>query len=105
MAEINQVYKRENFKVYQTKDKNEYILQNIKMEDFAHTHVRNFSACKMLIELSLEKRLPYDLPPYFIISLIRVNSDEEYVRKLNELLISKQNKKQIYYNANKGLRA
>ena len=105
MDKINQIYKREQFKIYQTKDKNEYVLQNYKMSDFAHTHVKNMSACKMLIELSLEKRIPYDLPPYFIISLIRINDDEEYVRKLNELLISKNNRKNMYYNVNKGLRA
>jgi hypothetical protein len=72
------------------------------MVDFAHTHIRNFNTAKYLIELSINKKSPYDLPKYLIISLIRINKDMEYIKKLKEVLA--KGKKSMYYNANKGLR-
>lgn len=95
------VYSKAEFDVYQTDDG--YVLHNNSIENFAHSHLENLKTCKYLIDLSLRKKIPHDLPRYLIISLIRINDDEIYVRKLNELLSSKK-KKQNYYNANKGVR-
>lgn len=99
---INQVYQKKSYKVYSTKDKNEFVVHNSDMVDFAHTHIRNFNTAKYLIELSINKKIPYDLPKYLVISLIRINQDMGYITKLKEVLA--KSKKDMYYNANKGIR-
>lgn len=96
---INQIYSREQFNIYKCKDS--FILHNIEMPDFAHTHLNNYSACLKVIDLSLKLKIPNDLPPYLIISLIRVNNNSKYLQKLNELLENKKNK-QEYCNNMKG---
>lgn len=72
------------------------------MENFAHTHINNYNACVWLIKLSLSKKVPYNISKYLLISLIRINSDEKYLKKLNEVLDKKRTKKENYYNVNKG---
>ena len=79
-----------------------YIIHNSDMKDFAHTHVNNYRTCIWLIDLSLRKKAPYNISKYLLISLIRINSDDKYVRKLNEILDKKNTRKEIYYNVNKG---
>ena len=96
---MNIAYKRKQFTVYSVED--EYVIHNTSMEDFAHTHIRNLSACKWLIELSLKRKVPYDINRYFLISLSRINNDENYLRKINDLLENKK-KKEYYINVNKG---
>ena len=72
------------------------------MRNFAHSHVNNFRTCIWLIDLSLRKKTPYNISKYLLISLIRINSDEKYIRKLTEILDKKNKRKEIYYNVNKG---
>lgn len=74
------------------------------MQDFSHSHVNNYKTSIWLIELSLKKKAPYNIPKYLLISLIRINSDEKYLKKLNEILEKKNNKREYYRNINKGFR-
>ncbi|MEG1353691.1 MAG: hypothetical protein RR255_00210 [Bacilli bacterium] len=88
---MNQVYQNGNFKIYHSK--NGYIVHNSEMKNFAHSHIKNFSACKMLISLSLMKKVPNNLNEYFLISLLKINDNKEYSQKIKELLLSRSNKK------------
>ena len=55
-----------------------------------------FKQCKLLIQLSLEKRIPNHLSRYLLISLYRINTGS-YADKINELLNNKRIK-QTYVN-------
>lgn len=93
---MNQVYQRKQFKVYHADDC--YILHNTDMDGFTHTHLDSMKQCKLLIQLSIEKRIPHDLSKYLLVSLIRVNNDEVYLRKINDLIENKR-RKPDYYNS------
>lgn len=90
-----QVYTRQQFKVY--KCDNCYVLHNSDKEfSEGHTHLDSFKQCKLLIQLSLEKRIPNHLSRYLLISLYRINTGS-YADKINELLNNKRIK-QTYVN-------
>ena len=72
------------------------------MKDFAHSHVNNYKTCIWLIDLSIRKKAPYNISRYLLISLIRINSDDRYIKKLKEILDKKSCKKEYYININKG---
>ena len=72
------------------------------MKDFAHTHVNNYRTSVWLVDLSLRKKAPYNISKYLLISLIRINSDDRYIKKLKEILDKKSCKKEYYININKG---
>lgn len=91
-----------HYKIFETDDG--YIVQNTKMDGFAHSHIKNLNSARWICELSLTKRLPHDMPRYLIISLLRVNDDEVYCKKIEDLLHSKNHKKDMYFNSNKGVR-
>lgn len=94
---MQQVYQRNNFKVYRGKDC--YILHNASLDGFQHTHLDSMKQCCLLIQLSLEKRIPYDLSNYLLISLSRIN-DGSYKEKVLEVIQNKR-KKDTYYNKRK----
>ena len=85
---LNIIQKISPFVIYQSADG--VILCNEDIECFAHTHLHNLNTAKWLVDLSIKKKLPRDIPRYLLISLIRVNSDERYVTKANELLSNKR---------------
>lgn len=98
----NEVYQKKNFSIVKI-DKSGYIVinKNKTFED-GHTHLESFKAAKMIIDLSINKSIPRHLSQYLLISLIRISEDEEYIRKLRELVGNKKNKtQQNYYNKNK----
>lgn len=94
MILINQVYQRKQFKVYRADDC--YILHNTEILGFAHTHLDSIKQAKLLIELSLHKRVPNHLSRYLLISLCRVN-EGDCRDKVNELIENKK-RKQVYVN-------
>lgn len=99
-----QIYKKYDYKIYAASN-GEYIIHNSSLKGFQHTHVKNYKTCIFLIDLAHYKRIPRHLPPYLLTSLIRISEDEEYKKKIQELLDAKSNKqKQYYYNSNKGVR-
>jgi hypothetical protein len=99
---MKRVYKKQQYIVYRSDDCG-FILVNILMPGFAHTHLESFEMCKKLIVLSLNKRVPRNLSNYLLKSLLRVNSDEQYCQKINELLENRK-VKQRYFNSNRGVR-
>jgi hypothetical protein len=98
---MNQIYNKSVYKIYHTKDG--YILHNTSMDGFAHTHLKNYQTAVCLAELSIHKRIPHHLNRYLIISLLRVNDDEEYCKKIRDLL-NNHKRKDNYFNSNKGIR-
>lgn len=64
-----------------------YIVHNTnKPFKEGHTHLTNFQSAKDAVRFSLEHRVPMKANTYFIISLIRINKDPEYLKKLNQRL-------------------
>lgn len=80
-----------------------YIVHNRRMEGFAHSHIKNLKTAQWIVELSIKRKIPQDLPKYLIISLLRINDDEKYLMNINALL-EKRKRKKFYYNSQKGVR-
>lgn len=100
---MNQVWQKREFKIYHADDG--YILHNSRLEGFKHSHIKSFETAKYIAELSLHKRVPHDLCKYLLVSLIRINDDEIYCRKIQELIDAKDNKGNNFYrNPQKGKR-
>jgi transcriptional regulatory protein LevR len=74
-----------------------FILHNSDKEfTDGHTHLDSIKQAKLLIQLSLEQRVPNHLSRYLLVSLKRVNKGK-YVNRIDELLVNKKRKQQ-YYN-------
>jgi len=74
-----------------------YILHNSYKEFVnGHTHLESLKQCKLLIQLSLERRIPQHLSRYLLISLYRIN-EGDFAGKVMELIGNKR-KKQTYVN-------
>ena len=99
---LKEIYTQAEYTISKTDDG--FCIVNNRMTDFAHTHVKNLKSAKWLVELSISKKCPYDISKYFVESLIRINHDEKYLRKLNEILLKKKCNKDYYFNPNKGRR-
>jgi len=93
---VRRIYKKKQYVIYETKSSG-FIVQNILMDGFAHTHLENFATAKRVVGLSLAKKVPQNLSFYVLISLKRVNTDEKYLEKINQVLENHQ-KKQRYVN-------
>lgn len=102
MNKINSLYERNGYKVFKSDDC--YIVQNCNIDGFVHSHIKNYKTCLWIIDLSIKKKCPFDLPKYLVISLIRLTNDEKYLQKLNGILDKKNRKKEHYFNSNKGVR-
>ena len=88
---MNLAYKKKNFNIYNAG--NGYIIHNIKKEfSQGHTHINNFKTAKYLVDLSIHKSMPHHLHHYFLVSLKRLSDDDEYTKKLSELIEVKEKK-------------
>lgn len=67
-----------------------------------HTHVNNVKTAKYLIDMCHYKRIPRHLSIYLLVSLLRLSDDGEYQNKISALIEEKKQRKQTYYNVNKG---
>lgn len=93
--ELNQIYQNKQFKVYRVDDC--FILHNSSKEFVdGHTHLDSLKQCKLIIQLSLERRIPKHLSRYLLISLYRVN-EGEYANKVLDFANNKK-KKPVYVN-------
>ncbi len=96
----NKIYERKEFMIFQVKDG--YIVYNTK-KDFqeGHTHLRHFEAAKTAIDLAINKKIPKSTDVYYLTSLIRISSDETYIKKINDLIEARyqKGKKDKYYNS------
>ena len=95
-ANMRRIYKKQNYVIYET-EKSGYIVQNVSIDGFAHSHIENFNTAKWLIDLSIYRQIPHHITRYLAIRLLRINNDEKYVKKIQELIDNKKNK-QKYYN-------
>ena len=101
MSNINLpiTYQKDKYIIYKCGEG--YILHNSEITtSFAHTHLEREETAKWLIELSLKKQLPCDLARYLVISLLRINDDYNYCRKINDLIKNKK-RKERYINCRK----
>lgn len=94
------IEQHKNFSIWHSEDG--YIVQNLNIDGFAHTHLRGLPQAKKIVRLSETKKVPFDLPTYLLISLKRINDDEAYIEKIMQVLAIKR--KKFYFNSNKGVR-
>lgn len=67
-----------------------------------HTHIKSKGFCKKLIDYVVDKKVPTRVSNYVLESCIRLSEDENYIRKVTELLEVRKNKtRQFYYNPHK----
>lgn len=64
-----------------------------------HSHIRSKSFCKKLIDYVVDEKIPRRVSNYVLISLTRLSTNQNYIKKVNQLLNSRNSKtKQKYYN-------
>lgn len=98
MGAMNTVYKKQNFKIYDTGK--EYIIHNSKLKfESHHTHIKDFKTCKYIINLCIHKTVPYHLSDYLLISILRLSDDVVYCEKIKDLL-NKNRKRRYRKNEN-----
>lgn len=51
-----------------------------------HTHLNSLSGCYSVIDNVLEEKLPYSKCGWYLRSLIRLSINEEYIKKVEDLL-------------------
>ena len=67
-----------------------------------HTHIKSKGFCHKLIDYVVNKKVPTRVSNYVLESCIRLSTDKNYIRKIDELLVARKNKtKQFYYNPHK----
>ena len=67
-----------------------------------HTHIKSKGFCKKLIDYVVDKKVPTRVSNYVLESCRRLSTDENYTKKLTELLEVRKNKtRQFYYNPSK----
>lgn len=72
-------------------------------ENDLHTHLNSLKACYSVIDDVLDEKLPYKRCNWYLISLYRLSTNEDYKRKIQEVLDTRKNKgkKPKYYNSRK----
>ena len=67
-----------------------------------HTHIKSKGFCKKLIDYVVDKKVPTRVSNYILESCIRLSTNDDYARKVTELLEVRKNKtRQFYYNTHK----
>ena len=92
---MEMVYNNGVFTINHTDDG--FLVHNTSMEGFCHTHIKNYGTALRVVELSHKKKCPFSLPRYLLISLYRINSDEKYKKRIEEVLNTP--KKDSYVNS------
>lgn len=83
---MNVIYRRKNYNIYRV-GKNQYIVHNTeKSFSSGHTHVNNYHAAKMIIQMSITKTIPCHLSKYLLESIIRISVDKNYIRAIEMML-------------------
>lgn len=67
-----------------------------------HTHIRSKGFCKKLIDYVVDKKTPNRVSNYILESCIRLSNNDDYTRKMSELLeVRRSRNRQFYYNPHK----
>ena len=83
---MNVIYRRKSYNIYRA-GKNQYIVHNTdKQFSSGHTHINNYHAAKMIIQLSITKTIPKHLSKYLLQSIIRISIDENYIKSIKLML-------------------
>lgn len=96
------IFKQRYFNLYSSYV-DDFIIHNThKPFEEGHTHVSNYDTARYLIKLAYHHTVPKHLSIYLIDSLIRISSDEGYIKQLNilkekERRIQKRNMKTRYH--------
>jgi hypothetical protein len=101
---MNQIFKQNEFIIvpfYKKGRSTEFMVVNTT-KDFknGHTHVKSYKMAKYLIFLANNHKINSGLRPYLLRSLARISSDNDYIKKVEDLMIVKRSKgkKQSYRN-------
>lgn len=99
------LYRKDNFVIF--KAGHGVIVQNTS-KDFSdgHSHLRNFKSAKDAIRFVQKKKIPKRVRGYYLMTLYRISSDEEYKRKVMELINVREQKggREGYFNPQRGVR-
>lgn len=100
---MRMIYSKGGYNIYRSRYKKcGYIIHNSRKEfKNGHTHIESFRVAKEIVDSVIEEKIPNHFSIYFLISLIRISDDEEYIERINKRIKSKR-KKQNYINVNKG---
>lgn len=96
----NKIYEKKEFMIFQVKEG--YIVYNTKkVFQEGHTHLRHFEAAKTAVDLVINRKIPKSTDGYYLASLIRLSEDDVYIRKINELIKTREEKgkKEKYVNS------
>lgn len=78
------IYRYENFAIKETCD-GDYVVVNVNSSYDKHSHVKSVKIGKIICKLASKKKLPRSKDIYFINSLIRISSNREYIRRLENV--------------------
>lgn len=82
MASLVTIYKKKNYKIYDAGN-GKYIIHNTNLDfENHHSHVHNFNTCKYIIDLCINKTVPYYLSEYLLESILRLSNDKSYNFKI-----------------------
>ena len=103
------VYENEEFMILgnDNKRKSAYILYNKRKEfSVGHTHLNNYRTAMWLMKLYLNRKVPLDLKSVYLLqSLIRISDDEEYTKRIQNIISIRKRKSHNYYiNVQKGVK-
>lgn len=79
------VFKQRYFNLYSNHDKGFIIHNTHKPFKDGHTHLNNYDTARYLIKLAYHHTVPKKLSIYLIDSLIRISTDNDYIKKLDML--------------------
>ncbi|ADL40387.1 hypothetical protein phiCTP1_gp86 [Clostridium phage phiCTP1] len=93
------IYDKQGFSILRAGD-GFIVYNNSKAFKEGHSHLRNYSACIRVIYCIRHKKIPKRTSFYFLQSLIRVASDDDYKVKVQALIDVRvqKGKKRGYYN-------
>ena len=70
MASLVTIYKKKNYKIYDAGN-GKYIIHNTNLDfENHHSHVHNFNTCKYIIDLCINRTVPYYLSEYLLESIL-----------------------------------
>lgn len=87
------IYSKGNFNIYRSRYKKcGYIIHNNDKEfKDGHTHIQSFRVAKEIVNSAIKNKVPKHFSIYFLVSLIRISTDDEYISRIRKQ-INKKNK-------------
>lgn len=87
----NQVYSKNEYIIIKV-SKGFVIINRRKRFEEGHTHIRNYKTAKYLVDLAIHNSMPHNLSPYLLTSLTRITENEDYKRRILDLIANKKNR-------------